>query len=330
LNRNEENTMKAAVYYQTGAPDVFRYEEIADPVPMDHELMLRVEAISIEGGDTLNRLGGDMATTPHVVGYQCAGVVVQVGSLITKFKVGDRVVTTGTHGSHAELRVAGEAFCWAIPEGLSTLDAACVPIAFGTAHDSLFEFGRLQAGETVLVHAGASGVGIAAIQLAHNAGATVLATASSDDRLARLAPFGLDHGINYVTSDFEVEVRRLTNGRGADVIIDSVGGPTLQKSLQSLAYRGRCISFGDAGRDSAPTLDVSTLRGNNQSLMGYFLGAELFFGTRAYDMVAQLLTDVAAGTLKVVIDQEFSLENAEEAHAYIEGRQAFGRVVLQP
>jgi len=145
-----------------------------------------------------------------------------------------------------------------------------------------------------------------------------------------LAPFGLEHGINYVTSDFEEEVRRLTNGRGADVIIDSVGGPTLQKSLRSLAYRGRCISFGDAGRDSAPTLDVSTLRGNNQSLTGYFLGAELFFGTRAYDMVANLLADVAAGTLKVVIDQVFSLENAEEAHAHIEGRQAFGRVVLQP
>ncbi|NDH66270.1 MAG: zinc-binding alcohol dehydrogenase family protein, partial [Microbacteriaceae bacterium] len=195
---------------------------------------------------------------------------------------------------------------------------------------SLFEFGRLQAGETVLVHAGASGVGIAAIQLAHNAGATVLATASSDERLARLASFGLDHGINYVTSDFEEEVRRLTNGRGADVIIDSVGGPTLQKSLRALAYRGRCVSFGDAGRDSAPTLDVSTLRGNNQSLTGYFLGAELFFGTRAYDMVANLLTDVAAGTLKVEIDQVFALENAEEAHAHIEGRQAFGRVVLQP
>jgi len=329
-NHQEENIMKAAVYYQTGAPNVFRYEEIADPVPMDHELLLRVEAISIEGGDTLNRLGGDMATTPHVVGYQCAGVVVHVGSLITKFKVGDRVVTTGTHGSHAELRVAGEAFCWAVPDGLSTLEAACVPIAFGTAHDSLFEFGRLRAGETVLVHAGASGVGIAAIQLAHQARATVLATASSDERLARLTPFGLDHGINYVTSDFEEEVRQLTNGRGADVIIDSVGGPTLQKSLRSLAYRGRCISFGDAGHDSAPTLDVSTLRGNNQSLTGYFLGAELFFGTRAYDMVAQLLTDVAAGTLKVVVDQVFALENAEEAHAYIEGRRAFGRVVLQP
>jgi len=169
--------MKAAVYYQTGAPDVFRYEEVADPTPMDHEVLVRVEAISIEGGDTLNRLGGDMASVPHIVGYQAAGVIEYAGPLVTKFKVGDRVVTTGTHGSHAELRTAGEAFCWKIPEGLSTEIAACVPIAFGTAHDSLFEFGRLQAGETALIHAGASGVGIAAIQLAHQAGATVIPTA---------------------------------------------------------------------------------------------------------------------------------------------------------
>jgi NADPH2:quinone reductase len=322
--------MKAAVYYQTGAPDVFRYEEVADPTPMDHEVLVRVEAISIEGGDTLNRLGGDMASVPHIVGYQAAGVIEYAGPLVTKFKVGDRVVTTGTHGSHAELRTAGEAFCWKIPEGLSTEIAACVPIAFGTAHDSLFEFGRLQAGETALIHAGASGVGIAAIQLAHQAGATVIATASSDERLARLAEFGLDHPVNYVKTDFEEEVRRLTGGRGADVIIDSVGGPTLQKSIRTLAYRGRCVSFGDAGRDASPTLDVSSMRGNNQSLTGYFLGAELFFGIRAYQMVANLLDQVAQGTLKVVIDQVFSLENAEEAHAFIENRHAFGRVVLKP
>ena len=322
--------MKAAVYYQTGSPDVFRYEDVADPIPMDHEVLVRIQAISIEGGDTLNRLGGDMATVPHVVGYQAAGVIEYVGPLVTKFAVGDRVVTTGTHGSHAELRTAGEAFCWKIPDGLSIEEAACVPIAFGTAHDALFEFGRLQAGETVLVHAGASGTGIAAIQLAHQAGANVVATASSDERLARLAEFGLTHHINYVKSDFEAEIRAITGGRGADVIVDSVGGPNLQKSIRSLAYRGRCVSFGDAGRDAATSLDISTMRGNNQSLTGYFLGAELFFGTRAYQMVANLLDRVAQGELKVVIDQVFSLADAEEAHAHIESRHAFGRVVLKP
>jgi Zn-dependent alcohol dehydrogenase len=125
--------------------------------------------------------------------------------------------------------------------------------------------------------------------------ATVISTASSDERLERLREFGLDHPINYVKTDFEQEVRALTNGRGADVILDSVGGPNLQKSIRSLAYRGRCVSFGDAGRNGGADLDVSSMRGNNQSLTGYFLGAELFFGTRAYQMVDSLLADVARG-----------------------------------
>jgi len=324
------DAMKAAVYYETGGPEVFRYEEVADPICQAHELLYRVEAVSIEGGDTLNRLGGALESIPHIVGYQAAGTVLEVGSLVSGFSVGDRVVATGTHGSHAELRTVGASFCWKIPEGLATEIAACVPIAFGTAHDSLFEFGMLQTGEHVLVHAGASGVGLAAIQLAKRAGATVYATASSNDRLERLKDFGLDHGINYAEVDFETAIRDLTGGRGVDVVVDSIGGPTLQKSLRTLAYRGRCISFGDAGREGTDKFDISTLRGNNQRLIGYFLGAELFMGTRAYDMISTLLDDVARGELQVVIDQTFSLQAAGEAHAYIEDRLAFGRVVLVP
>jgi NADPH2:quinone reductase len=205
-----------------------------------------------------------------------------------------------------------------------------VPIAFGTAHDCLFEFGRLQAGETVLVHAGASGVGVAAVQLAAQAGATVIATASSDERLDRLRQYGMSHGINYVRDDFVTEVRGITGGLGANVIVDSVGGTNLQKSLHALAYRGRCITFGDAGRSGGGQLDVSSMRGNNQSLTGYFLGAELFLGTRAHAMIAGLLTDVASGRLEVVIDQTFPLSAAGDAHAYIESRRAFGRVLLIP
>jgi NADPH2:quinone reductase len=158
----------------------------------------------------------------------------------------------------------------------------------------------------------------------------VIATASSPSRLERLGPLGLDHGIDYTVEDFVEAVRRLTDGRGADVIVDAVGGPTLQRSLHCLAYRGRCVSFGDAGRQLADKLDVSTLRPNNQSLTGYFLGAELFLGTRAHAMIAGHLADLAAGRLQVVIDRRFPLEQAGEAHAYIESRQAFGRVLLVP
>ena len=322
--------MKAAVYYETGGPDVFRYEDVPDPVCGPGDVLIRVEAVSIEGGDTLNRLGGDLATVPHIVGYQCAGTVLEVGGLVDDLTPGDRVVTVGVDGSHAELRATGRPFCWKVPDGLATEVAACVPVPFGTADDCLFEFGRLKAGETALVHAGASGVGIAAIQLAARAGARVLATASSPERLERLRPLGLDEGIDYTAVDFAEEVRRLTDGHGADVIVDSVGGATLQRSLQCLAYRGRCVSFGDAGRDVRSTLDVSTMRGNNQTLVGYFLGAELFLGTRAHAMIARHLEDIAAGGLQVVIDRRFPLEAAGEAHAWIEDRQAFGRVLLVP
>lgn len=322
--------MKAAVYYQTGGPEVFRYEEVADPEVGPGDVLIQVEVISIEGGDTLNRLGGAMSGSPHIVGYQNAGTVISVGPQVTSVAPGDRVVTVGLDGSHAALRAVGESFCWTIPPGLSTEEAACVPVPFGTAHDSLFEFGRLQAGETVLVHAGASGVGIAAIQLAHRAGAVVLATASSTARLDRLSEFGLDHGIDYSTGGFGDAVRSLTGGKGADVIVDSVGGTTLQQSLLCLAYRGRCITFGDAGRESPTKLDISPMRANNQTLVGYFLGAELFLGTRAHAMIERQLADIAAGHLRVVIDRRFGLDQAGEAHAYIESRQAFGRVVLIP
>jgi NADPH2:quinone reductase len=322
--------MKAAVYYETGGPDVFRYEDVPDPTVGDGDVLVRVEAVSIEGGDTLNRLGGAMAAVPHVVGYQCAGTVVSTGAAVTAVAVGDRVVTVGLDGSHADLRAVGESFCWLIPPGLATEEAACVPVPFGTADDCLFEFGRLQPGETALIHAGASGVGIAAIQLAKRAGARVLATASSPERLDRLVPLGLDYGIDYTSVDFVEAVRQATDGRGADVIVDSVGGSNLQKSLHCLAYRGRCITFGDAGREDPGLLDIATMRGNNQTLVGYFLGAELFLGGRAHAMIAGHLDDLAAGRLQVVVDRRFSLEEAGEAHAYIESRQAFGRVLLIP
>jgi NADPH2:quinone reductase len=322
--------MKAAVYYETGGPEVFRYEDVPDPSMAGHEMLVAVEAISIEGGDTLNRLGGEMARVPHIVGYQCAGVVVAVGDQVTMYQEGDRVVTVGLDGSHAALRAVAEPFCWKIPDGLSTEEAACVPVPFGTADDCLFEFGRLQSGETALIHAGASGVGIAAIQLAKRAGARVLATASRDEKLERLVELGLDDGINYTTTDFVEEVRRLTDGKGADVVVDSVGGSTLQGSIRCLAYRGRCVTVGDAGRQGTEQLDISTLRGNNQSLSGYFLGAELFLSGRPHAMIARHLDDIAAGRLRVVIDRRFSLADAADAHEYIESRQAFGRVLLVP
>jgi NADPH2:quinone reductase len=320
--------MKAAVYYETGGPEVFRYEDVADPVCAPDGVLVRVEAISIEGGDTLNRSGGPMLGTPHIVGYQAAGTIIEVGEKVTTRQVGQRVVATMFAGSHAELVAVPALITWVIPDGADLVACACVPVAFGTAHDCLFEFGHLAAGETVLVQAGAGGVGMAAIQLAKRAGATVIATASSLERLEPLRELGLDHPVDYSAADWVSQVRALTGGQGVQLAVDSVGGKVLQGSAQCLAYRGRAITVGSAGRDPQP-FDVSVLAMGNQSITGVFLGAEIAT-ERAQRMIGDLVDDVAAGRLTVLVDRTFPLAAAADAHAFIESRRAVGRVVLVP
>jgi NADPH:quinone reductase len=322
--------MKAAVYSETGPPEVFRYADVPDPVCAPDGVVVDVRAISIEGGDTLNRLGGLLVTQPHIVGYQCAGVVCEVGEGVGDLRVGDRVVCIDQFGSHAEKRAVPASSTWLVPESLELERAACVPIALGTADDCLFEFGDLKAGESVLVHAGAGGLGMALIQLAHRAGATVLATASNPHRLDGLVALGMDHGIDYQRTDFVPAARSLTGGRGPDLVVDSVGGETLEKSIECAAYRGRIVSVGDAGRGTkAP--NPSGLRAGNKRLTGVFLGAELVLDhDRVHPMIAGHLEAVAKGELDIVIDRSFPLSEAAQAHAFIESRQAFGRVLLIP
>ena len=320
--------MKAAVYYENGPPDVLRYEDVPDPVCGPGAVLVDVEAISIEGGDVGNRAGGALASVPHIVGYQCGGTIRAIGEGVTDREVGQRVVCVQFFGSHAEQVAVPAQMTWVLPDGLSTLEGACIPIAYGTAYACIHTFGKLQAGETVLIQGGAGGVGIAAIQIAKLAGATVLATASSDDKLQRLREdFGLDHGINYAAHDLVDETRKLTGGLGAQLVVDSVG-TTLMQSIQALAYRGRVITVGDAGRGRKP-FDPAVLMERNLTLTGVFLGAEFFLGD-ARNEVAQLISDVAAGELKVVVDSEYPLADAAAAHAHIESRKAFGRVVLIP
>ena len=321
--------MKAAVYYENGGPEVLKYEDVPDPQCHPKGVIIAVEAIAIEGGDVLSRFGGQLVTKPHVVGYQAAGTIIEVGPEVEHLKVGQKVATQMNYGSHAALRAVAARNCWVIPDGYDVKMAAAIPVTFGTADDCLFEFGRLKKGETVLIQAGASGVGVAAIQLAKRAGAgLILATASSDERLEKLKRLGLDHGINYTKSDVAKEVRRLTDNKGADVVVDSVGGSTLQGSINSLAYRGRVSLVGNAGREPM-VVDVGSLMGGNRSVSGVFLGAEI--GTdRVHDNVQRLINDAAKGELEVVIDRVFPLSEAAAAHAYIESRAAVGRVVMVP
>jgi NADPH2:quinone reductase len=320
--------MKAAVIQHNGGPEVLSYEDVPDPVCADDGVVIDVETISIEGGDLLARLMTPPSGPSHVVGYIAAGTVRAIGASVKGRTLGERVVTLAANGSHATQRAAAGAMVWAIPEGLSTQDAACVPVAFGTAHDCLFNAGNLQKGQTVLVHAGAGGVGMAAIQLAHRAGATVIATASSSEKLERLKAFGLDHGINYVEQDFVAAVLKLTGKRGVDVVVDSVGGKTLVDSVKVLGWRGRLVSVGVAGRGGS-ALNAFSLWARNNTLHGVLfatcLQAEY---PRAYALVADCLARVASGELKVEIAKVFPLAEAAQAHAFIEGRHAFGRVVM--
>jgi NADPH2:quinone reductase len=320
--------MRAAVYSENGPPSVFRYEEVPDPTCQPKGVVIRVEAISVEGGDLLHRAGAPPASRQHVVGYQAAGEIVEVGAEVAHLRVGQKVVTVDAAGSHAELRAVAARNCWVAPPGADLRAIACVPIPFGTADDCLFEFGRLKAGETVLVQGGGGGVGLAAIQLAKRAGATVLATASSAAKLERLRAFGVDHGINYRDDDLVREVKRITHGRGADVIVDPIGGTTLQQSIAALAYRGRIAWVGRAGREQVKH-DLSTLMQGNQSVIGVFLGAEIATD-RVHDTIQRHVDDVAAGKLAVAIDRAFALRDAAAAHAFIESRRAFGRVLLIP
>ena len=322
--------MKAAVYYKTGGPEVFQYEELPDPVVRAGGLLVDIKAIGIQGGDLLHRQGGILASTPHVVGYQAAGVVREVGEGVADFWAGQGVVFTMGNGSHASMAAIPARGAWAVPEGMSLQVAACIPIEFGTADDCLFEFGHLQAGETVLVQAGAGGVGLAAIQLAKRAGATVIATASSDNRLERLHEYGMDHGINYATKDLAEETMRITGGRGADLVVDSVGGKVLEASINALAYRGRVSWVGNAGREDG-TPAIWPIMQKNGSITGVFLGAEMGRGAaRTKPMIESLIGRVATGELKVAIDRVFPLKEAADAHRYIESRKAFGRVLLEP
>jgi NADPH2:quinone reductase len=323
--------MKAAAYTRTGGPEVLEYVDVPDPVVRPGGVVIAVEAVSIQGGDLLHRAGGAMASSPHVVGYQAAGRVREVGPEVTGLELGQPVVATMAFGSHAELVSVPARSAYAIPDGLSIDEAAAVPIEFGTADDCLFEFGQLQAGETVLVQAGAGGVGLAAVQLAARAGASmVLATASSEERLGPLRALGMDHGINYSTDDVARRVRELTDGDGVNLVVDPVGGRTLESSIASLAYRGRVSWVGRAGRDPAPP-EVWPLMEKNATLAGVFLGAEMGHNpTRVRSMIERLLQLVADGELRVVIDRVFPLADAAEAHRYIESRQALGRVLLRP
>lgn len=320
--------MKAAVYYENGGPEVLRYEEVADPACPEDGVLIDVEVISLEGGDTLHRAHTPLPKRPHIVGYQCAGVVRAVGKGVKDRRVGERVVCIVPNGSHAQIVAARASTTWSIPDGADLEHIACVPVAFGTAHEALFPLAGLRAGERVLVHAGGGGVGLAAIQLARAAGAEVLTTASSEEKLQKLRELGAHHGINYKSSPLVESVEKAIGKNGVDVVIDPVGGHTLQDSVGCLRYGGRIVNLGMAGREGL-AFNPLPLWGKNARLIGMSLLTSLTHEhDRTYADIARCIERVASGELAVIIDRKFPLAEAASAHAHIESRSAFGRVVM--
>ena len=221
--------MKAAVYYETGGPEVFRYEDVPDPTCGPGEVLISVEAVSIEGGDTLNRLGGDLVSVPHIVGYQCAGKVLEVGDGVDDLVAGDRVVTVGLDGSHAELRVAGRCVLLAHPRrGADRGGGHACRFRSAPRTTACSSSVGSRPGRPPSSTPGPAASGSPPSNWPNGPEPPCWPRASSAERLERLGALGLDHGINYTATDFVEAVRALTDGRGADVIVDSVGGSNLQ------------------------------------------------------------------------------------------------------
>jgi NADPH2:quinone reductase len=316
--------MKAAAYHRNGEPDVLAYQDVTDPEISPSTVLIRVVHAALQGGDLLNRRNtpppGD---APHVVGYQAAGVIEKVGAEVTDLRPGDRVAGFAFSGSHAELFAVERDHAYAVPDGLDLSTAAAVPVEFGTAHDGLFEYGRLKPGETVLVRGAAGGVGVAAVQLAHQAGAKVIAVAGTRERLERVATMGADYLIDYQVEDVVERVKALTNGRGVDLVLDMAGGIPL---FGACAFKGRYGLIGASGGTSAK-FGFEELLPKSLTVFSFMFGKEM--GTpRVRALIADLMTRAAADELTMPIERSFKLADAGDAHAYAENERPVGRVLL--
>lgn len=319
--------MKAAVYDVEGAPGVLKYVDIPDPVTGPDDILISVEAISIEGGDLINRRSTPPPHPSWIVGYAAAGTVIAVGSKVSSRKIGDRVAAFNMQGSHAERWAVPAERTWLIPDGVDTAEAAVLPISFGTAHHCLFTRGMLRHGETVLIQAAAGGVGLAAVQLASQAGATVIAVASGTQRRSRLLELGADHVVDRAENNVVDSVREYAHGSGVDLVIDPVG-TTLPASLAALAPEGRLVFVGNAGGGSL-NVDLWPPMLSNQTLMGVFMGP-LFERPGVRASVDDMLQAVAAGRIRGVIDRIFPLASAAAAHEFAETAKPLGRIVMKP
>ncbi|HTN62936.1 MAG TPA: quinone oxidoreductase [Devosia sp.] len=320
----------ALVVHQTGGPGAMQWQDWPVAAPGQGQIAVRQEAIGVNFIDTYQRSGLYATPTPFVAGNEGAGTVTAIGPGVTEFKPGDRVAYQGQIGAYAQERLLVADKVVVIPDGVSAQTAAAIMLKGLTAYYLLFETWRLQAGETILWHAAAGGVGQIGTQWAKALGARVIATAGSDDKVAIAEQNGCDAVINYSSEDFTARVRDLTGGKGVDVVYDGVGKATFEKSLDCLRPRGLMVSFGNAsGVVSIPDLTALSRKG---SLYVTRPTTATYLANRK-DLVAgaaALFDAVKQGQIKVSIGQSFPLADAAKAHEALESRATTGSILLIP
>lgn len=303
--------------------------EVDDPRVSSDGVVIEVHATGVMYADLLSIAGQYQvkAPLPFVPGSEAAGVVLEAGAE-SRFKPGDRVVTVNLMGGFAEKALGMNANTFAIPDEMSFVDAASFCINYQTGYMGLVHRGRIKAGETVLVHAGASGVGTAAIQLAKAVGCTVIATASTEAKLEVCRQAGADHAINYTEGDFVGAVKSITGGLGADVIYDPVGGDVFDQSTKCIAFEGRLIIIGFAsGR--IPEIAANRLLLKNADAVGVFFGNyNLFRNDFVHETLEALYDFYRKGAIKPVIYREYAFDQLPGALESIESRQCYGKPVL--
>jgi NADPH2:quinone reductase len=322
--------MKAIQIKQTGGPEVMELVELPAPQAKANEAVVKVAAAGVNFIDVYNREGRYKAALPLVLGQEGAGEVLAVGSQVSGVAVGDRVAYTMTLGSYAEYAAVPADRLVKIPKGVSERDAAAAILQGMTAEYLVYDTYPLKKGETALIHAAAGGVGLLLVQMAHNLGARVIATVSTEEKAALARAAGADEVILYTQTDFEVETKRITGGKGVDVVYDSVGKTTFDKGLNVLRPRGMMALFGASSGAVAP-LDplVLTQKGSlflTRPSLGNYIATPAELQARA-GAVFGMIRDKK---LKLRIEHEYPLAEAQRAHRELEGRQTTGKLLLIP
>ena len=325
--------MRAVVVAEPGGPEQLHVEERRDPQAGDGEVLIRVAAAGVNRADLLQRMGfyPPPPGASDILGLEASGVIVAIGAGVAGLSIGDTVMALLEGGGYAELAAVRATQVVHVPDNIDLIDAGGIPEVFITAHDAMFTRGRLGRGETVLIHGGGGGVGTAAIQLARLHGCRVIVTAGSAAKLARCAELGANDGIDYKTEDFVARTRELTDGRGADLVLDIMGASYLERNLDVVASDGRIVVIGMMGGTRAD-IDLGVMMRRRVTLISTALRARP--ADQKAVIVAAFATDVvpalAAGTLRPVIDRTFPLDEAGEAHRLMDAGDSVGKIVLVP